>query len=325
MNAGPDVERRISTWLADEVPARAPDRILPATFDRTRHTHQRRFGAAWRTITMNRPWQLAATAVVSVAIIGLGAAWLGGSGGTGGPSTTPSPAPTAAPSRTPLPTPTPQASLPPYPSSGAVEPGTYALHQPGVPTVTLTVPAGWGGGGAGGPVKNDGTTRTVGLSTWIVGNIYANPCKWGDGLLKPPVGPSVDDLASALARQPLRNGTTPTAVTLRGYSGKYLELTTPVGLDFATCSKVPGAPENSPSYFVTWVGPALVDDYMGFAGPGSRDRVWILDLDGVRFVLVATEFRDATAQDLAELQSIIDSVRIEPTPPSSSASPSAGP
>ena len=59
MNAGPDVERRISSWLAEEVPTRAPDRILPAAFERTRHTHQRRFGAAWRSITMNRTWQLA--------------------------------------------------------------------------------------------------------------------------------------------------------------------------------------------------------------------------------------------------------------------------
>ena len=91
MNAGPDVERRISDYLAEQTPTRAPDRILPATFDRTRRTRQRRFGAAWRSITMNRTWQLATAAVVGILIIGLGAVWLGGTGGSGGPSPTPSP------------------------------------------------------------------------------------------------------------------------------------------------------------------------------------------------------------------------------------------
>lgn len=101
MNAGPDVERRISDWLAEEVPTRAPDRILPATFERSRHTRQRRFGAAWRTITMNRTWQLATAAVVGGLFIGLGAVWLGGASGPGGQtpaaSPTPSPTPTAVP------------------------------------------------------------------------------------------------------------------------------------------------------------------------------------------------------------------------------------
>ena len=85
MNAGPDVERRISAWLAEEVPTRAPDLILPAAFERTRRTHQRRFGAAWRTITMNRTWQLATAAVVGILLIGAGAVWIGGSNGIGTP------------------------------------------------------------------------------------------------------------------------------------------------------------------------------------------------------------------------------------------------
>ena len=86
MNAGPDVERRVSDWLAEEVPTRAPDRILPAAFERTRHARQRRFGAAWRSISMNRTWQLATAAVVGVLIIGLGAVYFGGrQAGVGGP------------------------------------------------------------------------------------------------------------------------------------------------------------------------------------------------------------------------------------------------
>ena len=99
MNAGPDVERRISDWLAEEVPTRAPDRILPAAFERTRHARQRRFGAAWRTISMNRTWQLATAAVVGLLIIGLGAVLrsAGRQSSVGGaPASTPSPSPTPA-------------------------------------------------------------------------------------------------------------------------------------------------------------------------------------------------------------------------------------
>jgi hypothetical protein len=313
MNAGPDVERRISAWLADEVPTRAPDRLLPVTFERTRHTHQRRFGAAWRAITMNRTWQLATAAAASVLIVGLGAFWLGRSGGNGvigGPQ----------PSSAPTPSPTPRPS--PYPTAGAVAPGRYVLAFPNTPSITFTVPAGWGFGGGGGPTKNEGSTRAMALSSWLVANVYGDPCQWGDGFMQPPVGPSVDDLANALARQPLRSGTPPTAVTVAGYTGKYLELTTPWDLDPSRCSKLPGAGATAPGFFVTWVDPD--GGYMGFAGPGSRDRVWILDVRGERFVLAASEFRDATAQDRSELQSIIDSIGIEPleATPSSSASSS---
>ncbi len=146
----------------------------------------------------------------------------------------------------------------------------------------------------------------------------------GDGLLDPPVGPSVDDLANALAKQPLRNGTTPIPVTLAGFSGKFLELTVPASVDLGTCSKVAGASASTPGAFVTWVGPAG-DDYNGLAAPGSHDRVWILDVDGVRLVLDATDYASATSEDKAELQSIIDSIHIEPVQTSPSASATASP
>ena len=270
MNAGPDVERRISAWLAEEVPTRAPDRILPAVFQRSHHATQRRFGVVWRSLPMNsNAWRLAAAAVVGVLIIGAGAALLGRSspGDIGGPGPTPSPSPTP----------------PAYPTSGVVAPGTYLVRPPDAPAYTVTMPAGWQGGGE--PVKNDGTS-------------------------------------ASLANQPLRNATTPTDVTLGGYSGKYLELTVPIDLDFATCSQDPGQGPASPHFFVSWVG-LTPNDTMGYSAPRSHDRSWILDVAGVRVLLDAIDFPDATAQDRAELQSIIDSIQISPiaTGPSPTASP----
>jgi len=111
MNAGPDVERLISDWLADEAPARAPDRILVTAAYRSAHTRQRRFGAVRRSVPdMKISWQLAAAAVVGILVIALGAAYLGrnASGGVGGgPAATPTPSPTATATESVAPTPGP--------------------------------------------------------------------------------------------------------------------------------------------------------------------------------------------------------------------------
>ena len=186
------------------------------------------------------------------------------------------------------------------------------MQMPGYPAITVTMPAGWQSNG--GPVKNEGTRSSLTLMPWIVGNITSDPCQWNSdsalspsqtALLEPPVGPTVDDLATALANQPLRDATTPTDVTIDGYTGKSLELTIPADLDFATCSG---------GFFVGWVGPTA-DDTMGFATPGSHDRIWILDVEGVRLVLDAIDFPEASAQDRAELQGIVDSIQLEPAAP----------
>jgi hypothetical protein len=90
MNAGRDVERLIATWLVEESPGRAPDRILAnaaGTIDRTR---QRRFLAAWREpVSIGLRGFAAMAAILILALIG--AAWIGrstASVGTG-PSQTP--------------------------------------------------------------------------------------------------------------------------------------------------------------------------------------------------------------------------------------------
>jgi len=94
VNAGRDVERLISTWLVEESPGRAPDRILAnaaGTIDRTR---QRRFLAAWRepvSIGLRGFAAMAAVLILAVA----GAAWIGRSTASSGtaPNQTPTPSP----------------------------------------------------------------------------------------------------------------------------------------------------------------------------------------------------------------------------------------
>lgn len=123
MNAGPDVERLISSWLREEAPGRAPDRLLEAagrTIDRTR---QRRF-AAWWAGSAVRPrgfaaaWAIGALIVAGVAVLALRP-------GTG-PGNPPSPSPTAIPSPT-------AAAASPYPTNIPIVLGSLLPEPAGDP------------------------------------------------------------------------------------------------------------------------------------------------------------------------------------------------
>ena len=108
-----------------------------------------------------------------------------------------------------------------------------------------------------------------------------------------PVGPTVDDFATALADHPLLDTTTPIDVTLAGYSGKYMDLQVP-------------RPRGVYLEYEPWDGNIYAQ------GSGHRWHLWILDVDGQRVVVEATDYAGTSAQDRAELQSIVDSVVIEP-------------
>ena len=98
MNAGPDVERRISAWLDEEVPTGAPDRVLATALERSRRMHQRRLGAASRTLPMSRTAYVAAAVITVVALGGLALLLSRSSEGpsVGAPATSPAAASAAA-------------------------------------------------------------------------------------------------------------------------------------------------------------------------------------------------------------------------------------
>jgi hypothetical protein len=184
---------------------------------------------------------------------------------------------------------------------GPLEPGTYVTASPFLSRVTFSLPPGWFADIGGpyavfldpsmGPVSNDdGLVELV-----IFDKVYADPCHPDRGLLNPPPGPSVDDLAKALASVPSLVATTPTDVTVAGYHGKQLTLTAPTSI--ATCS--------------VWQLPLGATNTMV---PGERDRYWILDINGQRLVIDAHEVPSESAADKAEVQAILDSIRIAPAP-----------
>src|SRR6266550_4592485 len=76
-----------------------------------------------------------------------------------------------------------------------------------------------------------GSDGGQGISTWAVGNVFANPCHSNNTLLDPPIDPTVDGLVAGLASQKGHHATTPTDVEVDGYAGKYMEMTVPAGID----------------------------------------------------------------------------------------------
>jgi len=188
------------------------------------------------------------------------------------------------------------------------------------PRLIFTVPAtGWSGGGYNlrkgtfSPTAEDpsANSMTVAMTPWKVANLYADPCHWrSGGLLDPPVGPTVDDLATALVQQAGGTRSTVSDVALGGYTGKKVELSWPDGLDVATCDIWGGGVR----VYGRWL--ESPDGTGGHSfGNGQRNTVYILDLDGQRAVIDTLSMPIASQADLAELEALVASIRFEPSAP----------
>jgi len=145
-----------------------------------------------------------------------------------------------------------------------------------------------------------GSDGGQGISTWLVGNVYANPCHSNNTLLDPPIDPSVDGLVAGLASQQGHPATTPSDVEVDGYTGKYMEMTVPAGIDVADCDH---------GEFRTWLNPQEGNRYLE---AGQRDLLWILDIHGDRLVIDAALGPETTPQDRADRTQMVESIQIDP-------------
>ena len=221
--------------------------------------------------------------------------------------------PTAAPSASVAATTVPSVAAaspdgPPALPVGELEAGTtYRLASVGSQELHITVPAdGW-----------------FSIDTWFLGkdevgdegyditllpyqvvNVYADPCRWKSGGIDPPVGPTVDDLAAALVEQAGPAAIPPTDVTLDGHAGKKVELVIPADIETGTCDEGDygrWSPRSDPG----WYGPFTY-------GKGQHDTVYIIDVDGTRWVIDANYLPGNSEASLAELEQLVASIRFEP-------------
>jgi hypothetical protein len=230
-----------------------------------------------------------------------------------------SPANTSHPASDPSPDPTIQdvMKVAEIGSFASLEPGTYFIDADLDPTTSLRVvydvaADGWVQWPGAVKFAADGH---VAVSITTVSNLVRHGCR-DHSRPDPPIGPTADDLATALADlAPFRVTSPPTDVTIYGYRGKHLELTVPDlpmkgrGNDrrFAGC--VDGK-------LKSWVDPlsqpSAGDAFYGYTGPGYTEEFWILDVDGTRLMIAAERSPGSPSEDLGAQRAILDSIRIEP-------------
>lgn len=137
-----------------------------------------------------------------------------------------------------------------------------------------------------------------------VANVVSDPCSHDErvdagvpqDLLVPPVGPTVNDLATALASIPGVMSTPPADVTLAGFGGTHFEM----NIDTPCAAFQLWVTPDSPEFW----GFSTFDDW--------HHLVWILDVDGLRFAIDASWAPEAPGKARAELIQMVNSLVIQP-------------
>jgi hypothetical protein len=273
-----DLTRAVRSWLRGNGHEDA-DRVLFAVLQQIDTTPQRQAGwLARRFPIMNSTtvrFGLAAVVVILVAMLGfqlLPGANLGGPAETASPTPTPS----AEPS---------QSWLSDGLGSGRVDATIDGVE------FSFVAPSGWS------RTEFDGMIRGRALGQyfpWIAflnrfDSVATDPCA-GEATR---VGPTVDDLATALTTIPGINAEAPVDTTVAGLPAKLVVLTLE---DEIGCS---------PSSF--W----LYGDESAYPNStNSTIRVWIFELNGTRYSIHTDA--DGPSEEVAqEIQQIIDSIRFE--------------
>ncbi len=290
MSTERDVNRIVRSWMDEGVTA-LPEHVLDAVLDQVPATPQRR-ATRWRVqreIEMNKFVAIGlatAAAIVVLALIGLNIIPGAGPGPGGEPSVAPSSAAT----------PTSFSNTTVLPPGPVVIDGDFPL------TIVFDLPEGW--------VKRDDAAAIVSVSVspdemspewvewFIVDNTFADPCRSASGPLVPAVGPSVDDLVTALTNMVGVPAGPVTDVTIDGYSGRSFELATELDADLC---------DNAPWVELWTFGGGEVHRTL----ENASMRVWVLDVEGTRLVVVEDAYADATEADRFQGQRIVNSMRFE--------------
>jgi hypothetical protein len=181
-------------------------------------------------------------------------------------------------------------------------------NDPSTPLrVLYTIPAaGW----LAWPTKFDDEGRHIGIGINEITNLTVDACK-DHRAADPPVGPTVDDLATALASlPPFQVTSAPADVTIYGFSGKHLELTVP-DLRWVMRGREGYFPACKDGVLRTWMAPHLSYAFYGYR-PQQIEQFWILDVEGTRLVIEANWSPELPPEWIEEMRAILDSIQIEP-------------
>jgi len=256
---------------------------------------------------MNGLPRMAAAAAAATLVVIIGLALFNLSPNVG--QRTQSPSPTAISTPAALPT--------PGPNLVTLAAGTYATGPDFPVRVSFTLTPGWHPDAVGAHHVAVGR-EDVNFAIMTVLNVYTNPYGDPNPLAAPPVGPSVDDLVTALTQLPMTESGTVSDVSIDGSQGKSFDL----HVQFS-----------GGNLYAQNLWKASLDyEGDGFSADGRQQlRVYVMDVQGQRIVFV-TSYADlecnlvvGTIDDSwvcnrgpnadaykAELQTIVDSIHILP-------------
>ena len=300
MSTDRETTRIVRSWL-EEGRTTLPDWVRDDVMDRLPSTPQRRSGGtAWRFLTMPTAAKTA-IAAAAVILVAVGAfALLPRDSGPGTPSPTPTTAPTTSPRLE------PSSAIPFVPRLGLIPAGTYRMGEEA--SIVVALPAGWTGS-AGDLYRNSiGTDirknrdRTGELAFWVdaTDGIQVYPSVCGSDPM--PVGPTVDDLVTAIRAQEGSEISEPVNVPMGGRDVQRYDISYGQGVDPADCEDG-----------IARVWHSEASGYVSHsAGEQITDPVYMAQTDAGRIVFGFWHTDDASAADIAEWQAIIDSMVIEP-------------
>jgi hypothetical protein len=288
MSTDQETTHAVRSWLEAGV-TRLPDRILDTVLDQVPATPQRRaMWPAWRSKLMNSYLKLAmvAAGVLLVAVVGF--QHLPNLAGPGSPTAAPTPA------LTPLPT-----QIPILPSSGVVRAGTYRMVDN--PQILATVPEGWQSDFDGVDLHKhaDETTR-VGVDIFAGGlRVFTDACA-SEGKDQ-SIGPTVQDLITALRAQQNATVTEPVDVTIGGLPGKRVQISAPTGLDASQCHI---------GSLQIWER-ALGGAWLAGMTQTLVATIYLVDSPTGRLAIYPYAGANASAADIAERDAMLASIRFE--------------
>src|SRR4051794_16591456 len=182
--------------------------------------------------------------------------------------------------------------------SAAIQPGTYVGEDDGT-RFTFTIPAaGWSNYPEAGCCVIFAGGDSDGAIIFLGGDItslYARACKSSGTEFR--FGPTVDDLAKALASLQDFEVSAPTDVTLSGFKGERVKVTVPNGVDVSDPACDQGGYSSMPGRH--------------YQVAGQTDDSWILDVGGRRLVPTFATTTQTPAALLAQVDQIRDSLVIE--------------
>jgi hypothetical protein len=279
MSSDPETARILRSWL-DEGVTQLPDRVLDRVLDEIETTPQ--LGRE-RSVSLAMAVAGVAAAIVLAAVVAAGILTI-----PRGVADAPPDASREPQLRSPL-------------DRGTLEAGTHTVEGVLGLDLTFTVPDGWAVGDFGDgleieTVPADRPADRLAVGFFDVDNLFADPCATDDRTIDPPIGPTVDDLANGFSRVAGYGASVPVATSLDGHRGLSVDLE----LVFFFC------PLDDAHLWTTAAG-----EVHSARGASGWTRLWILDVAGDRLVIEAYS-GSGTASDRAELEAIVESIRITP-------------